>query len=263
MARAISYGLAGVLEELELERPQLLTTQGLAEICARLNIKTPPRVVAERLRERGWLLPTGQRGVWEFAPAELAGPYSSADPLMPLRAFGAANPGVRFALSAQTAAWALGLADRVPSVLDASFESAPKVRVPDGVHVGVYRPNLPPSEAKGLPTLGPESMVVSLAQRPSAVRSWQGVEEWLPDVAYEITADSLLAEVEGRPPSVAARTGYLLQGVRPDVADAIMSELPPHSRVRFGRGPSRRCDERWLIADAILPFDPRKMEAVA
>lgn len=71
-----------MLEELELERPQLVTASQLAELRARADVRTPLRVVASRLRDRGWLLATPQRGVWEFAPAELAGPYSSKDPLL-------------------------------------------------------------------------------------------------------------------------------------------------------------------------------------
>lgn len=248
-----------MLEELELERPQLVTMSQLANLCESSGIRTPAKVVAARLRERGWLLATPQRGVWEFAPAEVAGPYSSADPLLPLKAHAAAHPEDEFALASQTAAWALGLADRVPAVLDAAFERMP-ASTPDGVNASTYRPNIPTVKAKGVATLAPESIVVHLAQRPSSVRSWRGVAEWLPDVAYELEAPALLNELQGRPRSVAARTGYLLQGMRPDVADAVMEASPPRSKVRFGTGPAIRNDERWQVSDAALPFDPREME---
>lgn len=261
MARSIPKGLSGVLEELELERPQLVTASQLAELCGRSGIRTPAKVVASRLRERGWLLATPQRGVWEFAPAELAGAYSSADPLLPLKAHAAAHPDDKFALASQTAAWALGLADRVPSVIDAAFEQMP-ASVPDGVRASTYRPNVPTVAVKGVPALTPESIVVHMTQRPSAVRSWRGVAEWLPDVAYELDAATVLEELGGRPRSVAARTGYLLQGVRPDVADALMEAASPRSRVRFGTGPAIRNDERWQVSDSTLPFDPREMEKV-
>lgn len=261
MARSIPKGLSGVLEELELERPQLVTMPQLASLCERSGIRTSAKVVASRLREKGWLLATPQRGVWEFAPAELAGPYSSADPLLPLKAHIAAHPSNKFALASQTAAWALGLADRVPAVLDAAFERMP-ASVPAGVHASTYAPNIPTVTAKGVSTLAPESIVVHMAQRPSAVRSWQGVAEWLPDVAYELNAAKVLDELKDRPRSVAARTGYLLQGMRPDVSEAIMEASPPRSKVRFGTGPAIRNDERWQVSDALLPFDPREMEKV-
>ena len=261
MARSIPKGLSTVLEELELERPQLVTISQLTSLCDRAGIRTPAKVVASRLREKGWLLATPQRGVWEFAPAELAGAYSSADPLLPLKAHAAAHPDDRFALAVQTAAWALGLADRVPAVLDAAFEQIPST-VPDNVHASTYVPNVPTTTAKGVPVLAPESIVVHMVQRPSAMRSWRAVAEWLPDVAYELDTAIVLTELEGRPRSVAARTGYLLQGMRPDIADAIMESNPPRSKVRFGTGPAVRNDERWQVSDSILPFDPRKMEEV-
>lgn len=258
MARSIPKGLSEVLESLELERPQLVTTSQLASLCERSGIRTPAKVVASRLREKGWLLATSQRGVWEFAPAELAGAYSSADPLLPLKAHAAAHPDDKFALAAQTAAWALGLADRVPTILDAAFERMPAA-IPNGVRASTYVPNIPIATARGVSTLAPESIVVHMVQRPSAVRSWQGVVEWLPDVAYELDAAAVLSELEGRPRSVAARTGYLLQGVRPDVADAVMEASPPRSKVRFGTGPAVRNDEKWQVSDSTLPFDPREM----
>lgn len=259
MARSIPKGLSGILEELELERPQFVTMPQLAELCGRAGLRTPAKIVASRLRDRGWLLATNQRGVWEFAPAELAGAFSSADPLLPLKAHAAAHPTESLALASQTAAWALGLADRVPSVLDAAFEQAPS-SVPEGVRASTYRPNIPTLQAKGLSALAPESIVVHMAQRPSSVRSWQGVPEWLPDVAYELDSAAVIAELEGRTRSTAARTGYLLQGMRPDVADAIMDTCPPRSKVRFGSGPAIRNGERWQVSDCALPFDPREME---
>src|SRR5262245_64940489 len=86
----------------------------LDELVRSAGIRTKTRTVAARLRERGWLLPTGQRGVWEFAPAATAGAYSRNDPLTPLRAFLAQRPTARCALTFQAAAWAHSLADRVP-----------------------------------------------------------------------------------------------------------------------------------------------------
>lgn len=102
-----------------------------------------------------------------------------------------------------------------------------------------------------------------MAQSPLSVRSWSGAAEWLPDVMYEVSGEALLKELEGRPASVWARTGYLVQGFRPDAAKAIGDAFSPKSKVRFGgRGKATRNDERWLVSDTILPFDPREMEAV-
>jgi hypothetical protein len=68
MTRTIPHSLAPVLEQLELYQADLVTTARLDELVRTAGIRTATRTVATRLRERGWLLPTGQRGVWEFAP---------------------------------------------------------------------------------------------------------------------------------------------------------------------------------------------------
>jgi hypothetical protein len=255
--------MAKVLERLELERPEIVAIGTLAEIAAEEGIATPAAVLAARMRERGWLLPTGQRGVWEFAPAEVAGPYSSMDPLLPLKAFSATHPDLKPALTMQAAAWALGFADRVPAIIDVAFPEAPAgVSLPEGLRAHTFAPALPVRESRGVDVLAPESLLVHMAASPTRVPSWQSAAEWLPDVACEMGADETLAELAGRRASVRARTGYLLQGMRPDIANAIMEGGAPTAKVRFGpRRPSVRNDERWKIADTVLPFDPEDMEA--
>ena len=261
MARTIPAGLSDVLEELELERPELVSIKEIGQIAERVGVGAPARAVASRLKARGWLLETPQRGVWEFAPAETAGPFSSLNPLLPIKAFALANPTIAYALTFQTAAWAMGLADRVPARIEVSFAAQPKVKVPTQIAATVYAPRLANLTAKGVGVLAPEAVVVNMALRPSALRSWAGVEEWLPDVAYDVDPASMIAELDGRPDSVWARTGYLLQGMRPDVSDALRSVFTPRSKIRFGTaGKTIRNDERWMVADATLPFDPREME---
>lgn len=177
MARTISRGLSLVLEELELERPQLVTISQLAELCEKTNVRTPAKVVAWRLREKGWLLATSQRGVWEFAPAELAGPYSSADPLLSIKARVTTHPDERLALASQTAAWALGLADRVPAALDVTFERAP-ASIPGGVHASTYRPNIPIQKAKGVALKALISLVKNLIEYPTGEKWLEFKDSW-------------------------------------------------------------------------------------
>lgn len=263
MARSIPVWLSGVLERLELDRPELVTVADIDRIGSQIGITVPGRVVASRLKERGWLFETPQRGVWEFVPAEVAGAYSSADPLMALKAFSLANPAIEGALTFQSAAWALGLADRLPVHIEVAFFERPKVKVPAELDVSVYRPNLPVIQTKGVCVLPAESVIAHMVQRPRAVRSWSSAAEWLPDVAYEIDAGRMLVELEARPASVWARAGYLLQGMRPDVSDSIASVFSPKVKTRFGAPGKALCnDERWKISDAFLPFDPRKLESV-
>ena len=74
LTRTIPPSLGPVLTELELDAPQVVTLAELAALVTRTGVGTEPRVVADRLRKLGWLLPTETTGVWEFAPAAHAGP---------------------------------------------------------------------------------------------------------------------------------------------------------------------------------------------
>ena len=88
--------------------------------------------------------------------------------------------------------------------------------------------------------------------------------EWLPDVVYECSIENVLEEIAERTDSVKRRTGYLIQGMYPDAADAIYNSIPkPSSKIRFGaRKQSLRNDEKWKIADTALPFSTKELEKV-
>lgn len=261
MTRTIPRSLAPLLEQLELEAADLVTMARLDELVRMAGIDTATRTVATRLRERGWLLPTGQRGVWEFAPAALAGPYSRSDTTRLLRSV-LARKDIRCGLTFQAAAWALGVADRSPTRVEvAAADQREAARLPRGLNVSVFDPRLPYRTAKGVPVLAPASVLAHLATSPTRVRSWASALEWLPDLAAEAPTDEVLAELVGRPATVSARLGYLLQGLRPDIADQISG---PSTKTWFGgRGTLLRHDNHWLIADTLLPFDPRRLESVA
>ncbi|MDT8368272.1 MAG: hypothetical protein RQ745_03635 [Longimicrobiales bacterium] len=86
-SRSISSTLAILLEELELDRPKTVTLEKISELAEVHGIRTPPRIPAHRLAQKGWLLDTRVAGVWEFAPADRAGAISDAAPLLTFRAF--------------------------------------------------------------------------------------------------------------------------------------------------------------------------------
>jgi hypothetical protein len=257
--------MASVLERLELDRPEVVTTTALAAILDQTNVATPTRVVADRLRKSGWLLATGQRGVWEFIPAETAGTYSRRDPVMPLKAYLAAHPGSRVALTFQAGAWAHGLADRIPSRLEVALPTgAVSRRLPESLAAAPFTAVLPETESHGVPALAAESILVHMTLRPNAVRSWDSALEWLPDLASQLSWDHLAEELGPRPPTAKIRTGYLLQSLRPDLARQIEASSPATSRTWFGRrGQALRHDARWRMADTLLPFDPSGLGAVA
>jgi hypothetical protein len=256
--RTLSATLAAVVEDLELDQPTVVTTALLREIADRRGLRSEPFLIAARLRKAGWLLPTGRRGVWEFAPGAHAGPIGHGDPTLPLRVALAASPDLPAALALATAAWALGFADRRPATLDVAVPVG--TRVPPSLQrsaaVVSFTTNVGYTGAKGVPCHRPESVLVHLAASPTAPRSWPATLEWLPDLAAAAAADTFAAELHARPRAVAVRAGYLLSGLRPDLADPLVSMVG--DPVRFGPRGERpvRHVASWRVLDSLLPSDP-------
>lgn len=263
MARTISNTMSEILQELELENETYITIQRIRELADRYSIGSSPSLIAYRLKQAGWLIPTSQRGVWEFAPASYAGAYSQNDPLTGIKAFVISNPEIRCYLCMQSAAWALGIADRVPARTEVAFPVMPKKHIPKQIKSYHYTPNIKTVIKKGFSCLAPESILVHMTSKPSDVRSWEGALEWLADLVYDLNTENLLLELEGKPNAVKQRTGYLLQNMYPEAADAIMSITELQSKVRFGpRKKALRNDEAWMISDTILPISPKQMERI-
>ena len=261
MTRSISNSLAGILQELELERPLLVTRELLSDLKQKYYVASSVEVVAARLREKGWLLSTGIQGVWEFVPAEVAGVYSTNDPLLSFRAFHAKYPTVKCALTFQTAAWIFGDSDRAPSYVCVSVEDYRHARpLKTHVSVSVFLPNLPYKVISNATVLARESVIVQMAAKPSSVLSWASVPEWLSGFCAELSPEEIYEELANRSPYVSQRLGYLIQGMRPDIADEIYMKTKPKSNAWFGeRKQSLRYDTRFMVADTHLPFDPRDL----
>ena len=264
MTRTISKSMAGILEDLELDHKTYVTLEELADIAKKHDVSTEPSLIASRLKKSGWLLPTKQRGVWEFASASMAGPYSKNDPLMEIKAFKLLNPTLECYVCLQTAAWAMGLADRIPSHTELAFSQIPRKKIPESINVYKYSPTISIRHVRGVSCLAPESIIVHIAAKPDLVQSWESVMEWLPDVVYESEIKNLLTEISDRNDSIKRRTGYFLQGMYPDASDAIYDSIPrPTSKIRFGaRKQSIRNDERWKVSDTALPFPAKEMRKV-
>jgi len=256
--------MAPILEKLELERPIIITSESLSEMLRDEGIKTPVSVFATRLKEKGWLLTTPKRGVWEFVPASSAGAYSANDPLLIIKSIMSKHSPLQFGLTFQAAAWMHGTADRVPTHLEVAAVDTRAHRIfQPRLSTSMYKPNLMYDELKGIPVLAPESVIIHMTEKPRAVRSWQSSLEWLPDLAELLKVERILEEISNRYDSVIARVGYLLQGMRPDIAEILYQQYTPKNKTWFGsRAPLLRHDNKWLIADTMLPFDPRKIGVV-
>ncbi|MGC9219871.1 MAG: type IV toxin-antitoxin system AbiEi family antitoxin [Solirubrobacteraceae bacterium] len=262
LTRAIPPSLSPILTELELESARVVTITELTALVQRAGIHTEPRVVADRLRRLGWLLPTATAGVWEFAPGSHAGPVGHGDQYLELRAALAARPTLNASVCLLSALAAQGLSDRAPDRLEVAV---PRSReVPDGLRRGarvvIFAANLTPVRSQGVPIHQPSTILVHVAARPADVSGWGAVADALPDLVDTISIADLDAELAGRARSVRARLAYLVHGVSPQLADHL---LPPQeggrssAKVWFGpRASLRRHNSRFAVADTLLPFDP-------
>ncbi len=259
-ARTLGPALAKVVEELELEQPVVVTLNDLADILERRGIRTGPVEVARRLRDRGWLLETAQRGVYEFAPGAHAGPYGHGDPFVDLRAHLAneqqSAATTRAAVCLHSAVWLRGFSDRAPNKHELAVP--PAVRVPKALsnayRVVRFEAELEPEVVEGLPVQRPASLLVHLASRPTDVRSWTVFVEALPDLVTGTSAEEMAKEVRSRSGSTRARLGYLLEGQDTDHLHLTdLGVVRPAGTIWFGpRDGKVHYDARWNIADTVL-----------
>lgn len=260
MARTLSATLGAVVEELELEQPQVVTMQDLRDLLDKAAIKTDAKVVAYRLRQSGWLLDSGVRGVWEFAPGAHAGPIGHQDPLGQVKAFLSRHETIRPVLALASAAWATGYADRVPPRPEVAInrgDTAPKplTAIATVIHFDAH---LKPMPARGMIAHRPETVLVHMADRPRDVRSWASAREWMANLASDANVSDVLAELDRRPSTTHVRLGYLMQSLRPDIASRMESHVK--SKTWFGpRASLRRHSSTWQVADTLLPFDPAQL----
>lgn len=261
--RSLSASLARVVALLELDQPIVVTMPDLARLVREAGVKTAPKVVADRLRRTGWLLPTALSGVWEFAPGAHAGPIGHGDTFITVRAATAAHPELRLAVAGTAAMWAQHFLDRAPervAVAIAGRDHIP-VELARAVAVSRFTANLPALDIGAVPVQRPATVLVHAATHPYDM-SWGSAVDGLPEL-IAAGAVEIEAELEGRPFAVRARTAYIVHGVRPDLANTLLPPaLPghPHPRTWFGpRGKLRRHNQRFGIADTLLPFDPARL----
>jgi len=127
-------------------------------------------VVAARLRATGWLLPTAQRGIYEFAPGSHAGPYGHGDPFIDLRtALLAEHHPVVIAL--QSALWLHGIAERAPDRHELAVPVGATVpgSVKRRMRVVHFSAQLPMADIDQLPVHQPGTILVHLATKPGDV----------------------------------------------------------------------------------------------
>jgi AbiEi antitoxin C-terminal domain len=251
--RSIAHWLAPIVQQLELEGESVVTVDDIQQ--GRPDL---PRAMIyqaiEALVHRGWLSPTGVRGVYEFVPGAAAGPYPSNDPWIPLRAALRRERNEAVHLGPPSAAWVRGYAQRSP---EPHFLVAPIPRlmpryVTERYHVLGSRSNPPLQEVNGLPVPSPAGIFAETAQLAprlplDSASGW--VRRLLEDVPPDEAADALRAAGA----ATRARAGYMAEAVGAQAhADAI-EQLGPLGAGPYYTGRQKSIgpySARWRVYDS-------------
>lgn len=265
MTRPLPSYLASVVEELELEQASLVTMDDLRRIVQSRGLRTDAAKIAAGLRDRGWLLATGSRGIWEFAPGAHAGPFGRGHPFRAVQAAKLADPKLDVTVCLTSALWAHGFLDSAPDRPEVAVP--PGTRVPEALkrscRVVKFEAYLSTVRLRDVPVHALATVLVHLADRPTDVRSWGLVMEALPalvDAVIEAGGrEQLDVELRSRPASVSVRLAYLVHGVAPSLADGLAAL--DHGVVWFGPRDerTRRFHPAYQVADTVLPMAPGEL----
>ena len=255
--RSVPSSLAGVVQELELRQPAVVTRDLLSEIASSAESHLDPEILADRLVRLGWLLPLRKRDAWEFAPAARAGRYGAGDPWIELRALLQHDPNAPVVVACESAVWELGHTSHQPTLPVLAHRRGWRPPQSLDARTVTFDWRLDALRVRGLPLWREATVVVAAAHRPSAQRDWANADDWLPETFRATTPDDILVEADGRGASTLARLGYLAEwSGREDIADQVADVLPRRPPVSF-LGPRDRRDrwsKRWRLYDALLPI---------
>lgn len=262
VTRPLPAWIAPVAAHLELEDLTLVRTADIVAAVEEAGGASAPSRIIQELAEKGWLLPTGVHGVWEFAPARRGRPHPGQDPFLTFKAVLMSTPepnGVAVAL--RSAMWLRDVADRPP---DRHEIAMPKIKqlspgltrsLRQKYRLTSFAPKLEPSVIGDVPVHQLESVLVHLAANPTAVRGWQSILEAFNDLLTDCDPSRVAEEAADRRPSTLVRLAYLTADLRPELTEALRIERG--GVVWFGpRGDPVRFDPRWNIVDTVLPVRP-------
>lgn len=249
--RSVPGWLAGVIQELELDRSTLVTVDDIQRARPDLDRAVARRAITDLVR-RGWLRPIGMRGTYEFIPGAAAGPYPSGDPWLILRAELARGPS-QFHVGANSAAWLLGYAQRSPS--PHIVVTAPEVRIPRLLRATYCVLTAAPAPAHGsvdgLPVPTPPELLVEVAQLAPRLRL-DAARGWLCRLIEDATPSDVVRALHDRGVATRARAGYLADLCGADAHAAAVATLGPIGKGPFYTGPRRAggpFSARWRVYD--------------
>lgn len=257
MTRTLPASLAPIVEALELDAANVVTTSELAALAREAGVGTDAYVIATRLASLGWLLRTDVHGVWEFSPGAHAGAISRGDPFLQLRAQLATNRRLDVRIGLESAMWRHGLVDRAPEkhVLTVRDKKHAPAALRRTYRVTSFDAELRPAWIGDLPTEAPATLLVHFAVRPTDVRNWGLALDGLRALVEEADAADVHAEARKRTNATRARLAYLIAPFDPMLAESL--GVIDKGVVWFGpRGSVRRSDARWNVVDTVLPRSP-------
>lgn len=258
--RALPRRAAGIVEQLELDQPRVVTLPEIGEIAYRVGACHDPEdapKLAYRLQELGWLGSLRTKGVWEFLPGARAGAYGSGDRFIEFRAQQAAHPGWPGVLAMESAASLLGLAQRLPAreVVALPPGAVMPRALAEWRRVAVALPRSAGVERDGLRYWNAAGLIAGIAHRPSGYQDLAGLAQWLPDVGSHLTATVMMECLADAPLAVWQRAAYLsrLAGAQ-EIAEVLLAEHQPVVSVWYGatRAAGAQYDPVSKVLDADL-----------
>lgn len=250
-ARSIPPWLSAVVARLELDARAFVTSQEIADlaVAASPDMKNP-LIVVRKLSERGWLLPTEIRGVWEFVPGAAGGVYSGKQSFRTLRAALTAAPDLDIRVGLESAMWLHSVADRIPA--EETYTARPETPIPAGLrrsgHVVTFDSATAPDEIDGIPVENPATILAHAATRPARLHDLRGFRAHLPELADLADQADLERESERLSEASRRRLAYLLSETLPNFAAALVPQ--PGGLVWFGpRRKQGRWSAHWNVMD--------------
>lgn len=255
--RRAPSSLAGLLQELELRQPKVVTGRLLTEVIAAAGSHLTNTAAVERLVREGWLAPLRTRDAWEFVPASRAGRHPSGDPWIELRALLARKPDAPVAVAFASAVWEWGFSSHQPSRQTFAHQHGwrPPRSLSDARSVS-YDWRLQVGHKDGLPVWQPATIVVAAANRPECQDNWGNADDWLPETLRATTPADVVAEAIGCGTATLTRLGYFAEwSGRHDIVEALRPLLPEQLPVTFlgPRQPRGRWVKHWKLYDSLLP----------
>jgi hypothetical protein len=216
-SRTIPRFLAPITEQLELNQPELVTVKSLHEYAESSGVLLPAPRIAFELKQRGWLLPTSARGVYEFSPGANAGAYSRGGKLLDIKVVSLANPTVRWFYSHQSALYMHGIAKQMPDKPQITIQGNNYHDIPFAfrkITSFTFKSNLEEMVINGNPVAHIETLLVQICAKPNQVSDWGLYYDLLEDIWSSCDSKILKNELVGRKNATQIRLKKLLAKIK-------------------------------------------------